>query len=110
MQFGTYRYPGGTTANYWNWKLACETGSNSCGKNNNTIAAFASSERPECRVAIAPAAHFTSLVTAVVSAAGVEAVIVVNMLTDTLASQLEFLASIAAAGIAVTRVELGNGE
>ena len=45
-----------------------------------------------------------------VAAAGVEAVIVVNMLTDTLASQLEFLASIAAAGIPVTRVELGNGK
>ena len=43
MEFGTYRYPGGTAANYWNWTLACETDSNSCGKNNNTIAAFATS-------------------------------------------------------------------
>ena len=26
MNYGTYRYPGGTTANYWDWKEGCETG------------------------------------------------------------------------------------
>ena len=44
-----------------------------------------------------------------VAAARVEPIIVVNMLTDTLDSQLDFLAAVAAAGIPVTRVELGNG-
>jgi hypothetical protein len=83
---GVFRYPTGTGSGYWDWRRGCVTGDASCGKVNNSVAALS----------------------AYVSATGVEPVIVVNMLTDTLASQLEFLAAVAAAGVPVTRVELGN--
>jgi hypothetical protein len=86
QHYGTYRYPGGTTANYWDWRQACQAGSQSCGKCNNTVEAFA----------------------VFVRATGVEPIFVMNMLTDTLPSQLEFLATAASCGLPITRVELGN--
>lgn len=108
--YGTYRYPGGTTANYWDWKQGCETGSNSCGKNNNTIAAFATSKLTQVQLPhLRRVFAHTHPAAAVVAAAHVEPVLVVNMLTDTLDSQLEFLAACSAAGVPVKRVELGNG-
>lgn len=83
---GAFRYPTGTGSGYWDWRKACISGDASCGKVNNTVEALA----------------------AYVAATGVEPIIAANMLTDTLASQLEFLAAIESAGVPVTRVELGN--
>ena len=83
---GVFRYPTGTGSGYWDWRTACVTGDKSCGTVNNTVRALS----------------------AYVKATGVEPVIAVNMLTDNLTSQLEFLAACASAAVPVTRVELGN--
>lgn len=83
---GAFRYPTGTGSGYWNWREGCVSSDKSCGKVNNTVAALA----------------------AYVFATGVEPIIAVNMLTDTLTSQLAFLDAVAALGVPVTRVELGN--
>lgn len=83
---GTYRYPGGTVANYWDWKQGCQTGKSACGKLNNKLEDFAK----------------------LVKETGVEPIIVVNMLTSTLDDQLAFVDAAAAAGLEISRVELGN--
>jgi hypothetical protein len=81
---GNLRYPSGTAANYWSWKDGCETPCKTKGA--STLAKFAQT----------------------LVAANASAVLVVNMLTDPLASQLQFLAAAEAAGVPVVAVELGN--
>lgn len=86
---GSIRYPSGTAANYWSWKDGCEElgGMGPCKtKGASSIDKFALT----------------------LKAANASATIVLNMLTDTLNSQLNFLAAMQTAGIPVTAVELGN--
>ena len=83
---GNIRFPSGTAANYWDWQNGCEgLGSMAPCKTKgvSTVDKFARTLR----------------------AANASAVIVLNMLTDTLDSQLKFLAAAEAAGVAVTAVE-----
>lgn len=86
---GNLRFPSGTAANYWDWRNGCEgLGSMApCKKQGvSTIDKFAQT----------------------LKAANASAVLVLNMLTDTLSSQLDFLAAAEAAGVSVVAVELGN--
>jgi hypothetical protein len=69
-----YRYPAGTAGNYWDWEKGCQQG-DSCTVDNKLPA-----------------------YKAMVDAAGVAPLFVVNMLTSTLADQLACLAAAAAAG------------
>ena len=86
---GSLRYPSGTAANYWDWKNGCEG---------------LGSMAPCKKTGVSTLAKFAQTLTA----ANASAVLVLNMLTDTLASQLQFLAAAEAAGVPVTAVELGN--
>ena len=86
---GNIRYPSGTAANYWDWVNGCE-GLGSMG--------------PCKTVGVSTLEKFA----VTLRAANASAVFVLNMLTDTLDSQLKFLAHAASLGIPVTAVELGN--
>jgi len=77
------RFPSGTGASYWNWSLGCEM---PCKSGTSRLEDF--------KVTL--------------DATGAEVVFVLNMLTDTLDSQLRFLAHAASIGIPVSYVELGN--
>jgi hypothetical protein len=79
----TIRFPCGTGGNYWNWKQGCETG-NCPGK--STLENF--------------------LVT--LDATNSSAILVLNMLTDTLQSQLQMLAHATSLGIKIAGIEFGN--
>jgi hypothetical protein len=85
LHYSTLRFPAGTLGNYFNWSTGCCTGpyKNTCG---NTLEAFAVSQR----------------------ALNVSVVWMLNLLTDTLASQLAMLRHASALGMPVTYVELGN--
>jgi hypothetical protein len=84
----TYRFPAGTAANYWDWKAGCQQGSNKCGTIVNKVEDLASFLQSS-----------TSTITPI---------LVVNMLTDTLASQLQFLDAAKNAGVPIEVIELGN--
>jgi hypothetical protein len=83
----TLRFPSGTAANYWDWKQGCENSPKpNCKNGASTLELFAPS---------AIAANST-------------VVFVLNIMTDTLTSQLAFLARAEALGLPVRFVELGN--
>lgn len=88
---GNIRYPGGTVASYWDWRTS-------------TIATSADAIlRANFRNPMPLAEYALNI-----QETGAEAVLVVNMLTSTLAEQLAFLREARDLGIAVRRVELGN--
>lgn len=92
----TLRFPAGTAANYWDWKQGCE-------KSHSELLAFSAGS--ECKgKGLSKLEDFAATATA----AGAEVVFVLNMLTDTLDSQIEFLTHAQSLGLKVRYVELGN--
>lgn len=79
----TIRFPCGTGGNYWDWQKGCETGS--C-PGTSTLENF--------KITL--------------DATNASAVLVLNMLTDTLSSQMDMLAHATSIGIKIVGVELGN--
>lgn len=82
------RWPGGEIANYWRWR-------ENRGRPPNYSTAWAGEG-----VTIEQLAR--------ISRRGPAVVVVLNMLTDNLASQLEMLQALGRSGISVAHVELGN--
>jgi len=80
----TIRFPCGTGGNYWEWKQGCETGGSCPG--TSTLENF--------KITL--------------DATNASAVLVLNMLTDTLSSQMDMLAHATSIGIKIVGVELGN--
>jgi hypothetical protein len=88
---GTLRYPGGTVANYWDWRSGWFL--------PNAPAGFLHAPRTVYRL--------EELQTAV-KATGAKPIYVLNMLTSDLNSQLEMLRTAKGMGLPVELVELGN--
>lgn len=91
MKPGTLRYPGGTVANYWDWRSGWFVPKAPSG--------FLSAPRSTYRL--------QELQTAV-QATGAKPIYVLNMLTSDLNSQLEMLRTAKSMGLPVQFVEMGN--
>lgn len=79
----TIRFPCGTGGNYWDWQKGCETGS--C-PGTSTLENFKLT----------------------LDATNASAILVLNMLTDTLASQMQMLEHANSLGIKIAGIEFGN--
>ncbi|MGB9624883.1 MAG: hypothetical protein ACPMAQ_08470 [Phycisphaerae bacterium] len=89
---GTLRYPGGTLANYWNWRtgeLLQHPGAPGWSRGN-------------------PAPYRLEDLKLAVDATGARPVLVLNMLTSTLEEQLAMLRHASRLGLPVRFIELGN--
>ena len=85
----TIRFPGGTVANSWDWRNGCNDATAGCSAGN-------------------PGPSKLEDFAATINATGASALLVLNMLTDNLNSQLAFLRRAHQLGIPVVGVELGN--
>lgn len=79
----TIRFPCGTGGNYWDWQKGCETGS--C-PGTSTLENFKLT----------------------LDATNASAILVLNMLTDTLASQMQMLEHANSLGIKIVGIEFGD--
>ena len=112
---GTLRFPGGTSANYWDW----ERGDFVCGK-GGTYRLFNQRSALPCALpngyqALNPPNHSLENFKTELDRTGADAVFVLNMLTrrtgqteSNLSSALRMLKEAERLGIAVNYVELGN--
>jgi len=93
MRLAWLRYPGGTVANFWDWR-----------KGN-----FIPGGNPERPGQVQRSPDFTLETFArLIQATGAVPVFCLNMITDTLESQMEMLAHAEALGLPIRIVELGN--
>ncbi len=88
------RYPGGTTANHWDWQTGWFTADSTTPPTFANIQPQGTIRAEELEPGL--------------GAAGAEALLVLNIQHSTLAYQLEGLAHADAVGVPVTLVELGN--
>jgi hypothetical protein len=84
LRASSLRFPSGSAGNYWNWTLGCEMPCTAPGP--STLEDFAVTLR----------------------ATNASVVLMLNMLTDTLESQISFLSHAESLGIPIEAVELGN--
>src|SRR6266446_438264 len=91
MKPGTLRYPGGTVANYWDWRSGWFL--------PGSLSGFLSAPRSTYRL------HELQIA---VQATGAKPVYVLNMLTSDLPMQLQMLRTAKSMGLPVQFVELGN--
>ena len=85
LHASSLRFPSGSAGNYWNWTLGCEMPCSS-SPGPSTLEDFAVTLR----------------------ATNASVVLMLNMLTDSLESQLSFLSHAESLGISIDAVELGN--
>ncbi len=91
MKPGTLRYPGGTVANYWNWRTGWFL--------PQALGSFLNAPRSTYRLQELQIA---------VNATGAIPIYVLNMLTSDLNTQLEMLRTAKSMGLPVQLIELGN--